>query len=49
VQFIDVHKAITGQADAILGTVPTGTGSGPIEVGLSNDNRFVFVSKASHG
>jgi len=44
VQFIDVHKAITGQADAILGTVPTGTGSGPIEVGLSNDNRFVFVS-----
>jgi DNA-binding beta-propeller fold protein YncE len=44
VQFIDVQKAIAGQADAVLGTVPTGTGSGPIEVGLSNDNRFAFVS-----
>jgi DNA-binding beta-propeller fold protein YncE len=44
VQFIDVQKAIAGKADAILGTVPTGAGSGPIEVGLSNDARFVFVS-----
>jgi DNA-binding beta-propeller fold protein YncE len=44
VQFIDVQKAVAGKADAILGTVPTGAGSGPIEVGLSNDHRFVFVS-----
>jgi len=44
VQFIDLQKAIAGQADAILGTVPTGNGSGPIEVALSVDNRFVFVS-----
>ena len=44
VQFIDVQKAIAGQADAILGTVPTGADSGPIEVGLSKDDRFVFVS-----
>ena len=44
VQFIDVQKAIAGQADEILGTVPTGADSGPIEVGLSNDDRFVFVS-----
>lgn len=44
VQLIDIHKAIAGQADAILGTVPTGNGSGPIEVGLSIDDRFVFVS-----
>jgi len=44
VQFIDVQKAIAGSTDAVLGTVPTGIGSGPIEVGLSNDNRFVFVS-----
>ena len=43
-QFIDVQKAIAGQADAILGTVPTGADSGPIEVGLSKDDRFVFVS-----
>jgi DNA-binding beta-propeller fold protein YncE len=44
VQFIDVQKAIAGLPDAILGTVPTGAGSGPIEVGLSKDDRFVFVS-----
>ena len=44
VQFIDVQKAIAGEADAILGTVPTGAGSGPIEVVLSSDNRFVFVA-----
>jgi DNA-binding beta-propeller fold protein YncE len=48
VQIIDIHKAIAGQADAILGTVPTGNGSGPIEVGLSVDNRFVFVSNESN-
>ena len=44
VQFIDLQKAITGQANAILGTVPTGAGTGPIEVALSNDHRFVFVT-----
>ncbi|MBV8887146.1 MAG: hypothetical protein JO235_24565 [Chroococcidiopsidaceae cyanobacterium CP_BM_RX_35] len=44
VQIIDIQKAIAGQSNAILGTVPTGDGSGPIEVGLSVDNRFVFVS-----
>ena len=43
-QIIDVQKAVTNQAGAILGTVATGDGSGPIEVGLSNDNRFIFVS-----
>ncbi len=31
-------------AGAIVATVGTGAGSGPIEVGLSNDNRFVFVT-----
>ena len=36
VQFIDVHKAITGQADAILGTVPTGTGVYPTTIALSS-------------
>jgi DNA-binding beta-propeller fold protein YncE len=44
VQIIDIHKAITGQPGAILGTVPTGTGSGPIEVALSNDDRYVFAT-----
>jgi DNA-binding beta-propeller fold protein YncE len=44
VQIIDIHKAITGQPGAILGTVPTAPGSGPIEVALSNDGRFVFVT-----
>jgi DNA-binding beta-propeller fold protein YncE len=44
VQIIDIHKAILGQPGAILGTVPTGAGSGPIEVALSNDNRFVFAT-----
>jgi DNA-binding beta-propeller fold protein YncE len=44
VQIIDLRKAVAGDADAIIGTVPTGTNSGPIEVGLSNDNSFIFVS-----
>jgi DNA-binding beta-propeller fold protein YncE len=44
VQIIDIQKAIAGQPGAILGTVPTGPGSGPIEVALSNDDRFAFVS-----
>jgi DNA-binding beta-propeller fold protein YncE len=44
VQIIDVHKAITGQPGAILGTVPTGAGSGPIEVSLSNDERYAFAT-----
>ena len=44
VQIIDIHRALTGRSDAILGTVPTGVGSGPIEVALSNDNRFVFAT-----
>ena len=43
-QIIDIKKAVAGQSDAILGTVPTGTNSGPIEVALSNDNRFFFVT-----
>jgi DNA-binding beta-propeller fold protein YncE len=44
VQIIDIQKAIRGQAGAILGTVPTGTGTGPIEVALSNDERYAFVT-----
>jgi DNA-binding beta-propeller fold protein YncE len=44
VQIIDIQKAIAGQPGAILGTVPTGPGSGPIEVALSNDGRFAFVT-----
>jgi DNA-binding beta-propeller fold protein YncE len=43
-QIIDIQKAIAGQPGAILGTVPTGAGSGPIEVALSNDGRFAFVT-----
>lgn len=43
-QIIDIQKAIAGESGAILGTVPTGSGSGPIEVSLSNDHRFAFVS-----
>ncbi|HUA32165.1 MAG TPA: hypothetical protein VMA09_01060 [Candidatus Binataceae bacterium] len=44
-QIIDVKKAIAGQSDAIIGTVPTSpTTASSIEVGLSNDNRFAFVS-----
>lgn len=44
VQIIDIQKAIAGQPGAILGTVPTGTGTGPIEVALSNDERYAFVT-----
>lgn len=43
-QIIDIQKAIAGQPGAIVGTVPTGSGSGPIEVALSNDGRFAFVT-----
>lgn len=43
-QVIDIRKAIAGDPGAILGTVPTGAGSGPIEVSLSGDQRFAFVS-----
>jgi DNA-binding beta-propeller fold protein YncE len=43
-QIIDIQKAVTGQPGAILGTVPTGADSGPIEVALSNDQRFAFVT-----
>ena len=44
VQIIDIQKAIAGQPGAILGTVPTGPGSGPIEVALSKDGRFAFAT-----
>lgn len=44
VQIIDIRKAIAGDPDAILGTVPTGAGSGPIEVAFSNDGRYVFAT-----
>jgi DNA-binding beta-propeller fold protein YncE len=43
-QIVDIHKAIAGRPGAILGTVPTGAGTGPIEVALSNDHRFAFVT-----
>jgi DNA-binding beta-propeller fold protein YncE len=43
-QVIDIRKAIAGQSGAILGTIPTGSGSGPIEVALANDDRFAFVT-----
>ena len=49
VQIIDVQKAIAGRPGAILGTVSTGPGSGPIEVGLSNDDRFAFISNEDTG
>src|SRR5262245_13254080 len=45
VQFIDVRKALAGEPGAILGTVPNS--SSAIEVGLSNDGRFVFVANES--
>jgi DNA-binding beta-propeller fold protein YncE len=48
VQIIDLRKAVAGDSDTIIGTVPTGTGSGPVEVGLSNDNSVVFVSNESN-
>jgi DNA-binding beta-propeller fold protein YncE len=44
VQIIDIQKAIAGERGAILGTVPTGATSGPIEVALSGDGRFAFAS-----
>jgi DNA-binding beta-propeller fold protein YncE len=44
VQIINIRKAIAGDSDAILGTIPTGSGSGPIEVALSNDQRYAFVT-----
>jgi YVTN family beta-propeller protein len=44
VQIINIKKAIAGKPDAILGTVPTAPGSGPIEVAFSNDERYVFVT-----
>jgi Lactonase, 7-bladed beta-propeller len=44
VQIIDIRKAIAGEPGAILGTVATGAGSGPIEVALSNDGRYVFAT-----
>src|ERR1700733_3398132 len=43
-QIIDIQKAISGQPGAIVGTVPTAADSGPIEVALSNDDRFAFVT-----
>ena len=43
-QIIDIQKAIAGESGAIVGTIPTGSGSGPIEVALSNDGRFAFVT-----
>jgi DNA-binding beta-propeller fold protein YncE len=44
VQIINIQKAIAGDAGAILATISTGAGSGPIEVALSNDNRFIFAT-----
>jgi hypothetical protein len=43
-QIINIDKAIAGDSGAIIGTVPTGAGSGPIEVDLTNDNSFAFVT-----
>lgn len=43
-QIIDIQKAVAGEPGAILGTIPTSAGSGPIEVALSNDGRFAFVT-----
>ncbi|HWH20358.1 MAG TPA: beta-propeller fold lactonase family protein [Solirubrobacterales bacterium] len=44
VQIIDVAKAIAGEPGAILATVRTGALSGPAEVSLTPDGKFVFVS-----
>ena len=42
VQFIDVKKAIAGDASAAMGTVPTDASA--IEVAISPDNKLVFVA-----
>ncbi|HJZ37996.1 MAG TPA: hypothetical protein VJ204_17130, partial [Solirubrobacterales bacterium] len=44
VQIIDVAKAIAGEPGAILATVHTAELSGPAEVSLTPDGKFVFVS-----
>jgi len=47
VQFIDVRKAIAGDPNAVLGTVPTD--STAIEVAISPDNKNVFVANEFSG
>ena len=49
VQFIDVEKAIAGAPDAVLGTVPTAPGSDPVELALSQGDRFVFSANEHNG
>lgn len=47
VQFIDVRKAIAGDPNAAMGTVPTD--STAIEVALSPDNKNIFVANEFSG
>lgn len=41
---ISVSRAESGQPGAVLGTLRSGSGSGAIEVAVSPDGKFVFVS-----
>ncbi len=47
VQFIDVRKAIAGDPNAAMGTVPTDPSA--IEVAISPDNKLVFVANEFSG
>jgi 6-phosphogluconolactonase (cycloisomerase 2 family) len=44
VQVIDVHKAVTGAPEPVIGYVPLPEGSGPVYAEVSNDDRYLFVS-----
>ncbi len=48
VQIIDIKQAVAGSAGAILGAIPLPYNAGPIEVALSNDDRFAFVANESN-
>jgi DNA-binding beta-propeller fold protein YncE len=41
---IDVRKAIAEEPEPILGYIPVTAGSGPVNVEVSNDDRFAFVA-----
>jgi DNA-binding beta-propeller fold protein YncE len=47
VQFIDVRKAIAGDPNAAMGTVPTDPSA--IEVAISPDNKLIFVANEFSG
>ena len=47
-QIIDIKQAVAGSAGAILGAIPLPYNAGPIEVAISNDDRFAFVANESN-